>query len=171
VAKVFFLAFMGALAAGLGATVFFELRGAASWGSRRLIKIAVSLLPESIRDEHEEIWLADIDYWKDGALGRLLWTVGLLVAAARIGRRERKSALAEESPQQVKSSIPDQMIPRLTQHEWVLTGLASEGLTNEHIAARLGVSVGIVETDLLRAYAKLGISSRRGLRAELSAED
>jgi len=98
-ARVFVVAFVAALAAGLGATVFFELRGASSWGSRRLIKVAVRLLPESIREEHEEMWLADIDYWKEGALGRLVTALGMIVAAARIGHRERQCAPVELSPQ------------------------------------------------------------------------
>jgi len=107
VAKVFVLAFVGALAAGLGATVFFELRGAAGWASGRLIKAAVRLLPESICDEREEEWFAEYEHWKDGAIGRLLWTLGLLVAATQIGRRERRSALVQQPPQPVPPPTPD----------------------------------------------------------------
>jgi len=99
VAKDFVVTFVMALAAGLGATVFFELRGAASWSSGRLIKIAVRLLPESIREEYEEMWLADIGNWKDGALGRLVTALGMIVAAARMGRQwERNAAEPSRGP-------------------------------------------------------------------------
>src|SRR3712207_5483089 len=43
--KAFGVAFVSALGAGLAAMVFVELRGAAGWISRRLVKLAVRLLP------------------------------------------------------------------------------------------------------------------------------
>lgn len=51
----------------------------------------------------------------------------------------------------------------LTPSERRVTELAAEGLSNKEIAATLYVTVNTVEVHLARAYAKLGISSRRQL--------
>jgi DNA-binding NarL/FixJ family response regulator len=58
-------------------------------------------------------------------------------------------------------------LPALTAREQEVARLASAGLSNQAIAARLVVSVRTVETHLSHAYAKLGISSRADLRAML----
>jgi hypothetical protein len=69
--------------------VFLEIRGAAGWLSGWVIRRAARLLPEAVRDEREEEWLAEYEHWKDGALGRDFWSLGLLVAAGRIARDEQ----------------------------------------------------------------------------------
>ncbi len=51
----------------------------------------------------------------------------------------------------------------LTKREAVVTSLASEGLTNIEIAAKLYISAKTVDHHLSRSYAKLGIKSRREL--------
>ena len=53
----------------------------------------------------------------------------------------------------------------LTAREREVCALAVDGLTNKEIAARLVVSVGTVEANLSKAYAKLGVRSRTELAA------
>ena len=48
-----------------------------------------------------------------------------------------------------------------------MCALAADGLTNREIAQFLFVTARTVENHLSRAYAKLGISSRRGLAGAL----
>jgi DNA-binding CsgD family transcriptional regulator len=59
----------------------------------------------------------------------------------------------------------------LTPHEQRIARLAAEGMTNQQIAKALFVSAKTVEYHLGNAFAKLGISSRRQLSAELDASD
>jgi DNA-binding CsgD family transcriptional regulator len=58
----------------------------------------------------------------------------------------------------------------LTPSERQVVELASEGLSNKEIAARLVISVHTVEVHLSHAYVKLGIRSRAQLAARLAAE-
>ena len=57
----------------------------------------------------------------------------------------------------------------LTAQEGQIARLASEGLTNPQIGALLFLSPRTVEWHLRRVYPKLGISSRKELRAALPA--
>ena len=55
----------------------------------------------------------------------------------------------------------------LTEAELEVARLASDGLANKQIARQLHVSISTVETQLTRAYAKLGVRSRAQLNARL----
>jgi DNA-binding CsgD family transcriptional regulator len=59
----------------------------------------------------------------------------------------------------------------LSPTERQIARLAAEGLTNRAIAERAFVSVKTVETNLKRAYRKLGISSRAQLAHALDRQD
>ena len=52
----------------------------------------------------------------------------------------------------------------MTRREHEVACLAAEGLYNQEIAERLGMSVNTVKTHLKKAYRKTGVSSRPGLR-------
>jgi DNA-binding CsgD family transcriptional regulator len=56
----------------------------------------------------------------------------------------------------------------LTEREADVVALVSKGLTNAEVAAELYVSVNTVEYHLRNVFAKLGIRSRRELRARAS---
>jgi DNA-binding CsgD family transcriptional regulator len=84
-------------------------------------------------------------------------------AAARL----RAATFARECGLTQGSALEVLPLPALTAREQEVARLASAGLSNQAIAARLVVSVRTVETHLSHAYAKLGISSRADLRAML----
>lgn len=54
-------------------------------------------------------------------------------------------------------------VPALTPGEQRVSDLATEGMSNPEIAARLCITRSAVEYHLTRIYQKLGISSRRDL--------
>ncbi|WP_427920401.1 AAA family ATPase [Streptomyces sp. cg40] len=95
-----------------------------------------------------------------GQLRRALRTFTDLGAAPSAALCERElaasgGATASDSP--------------LTPQELVIARLATSGLTNRQIARQLVLSVKTVEFHLSHAYTKLGITSRMGLPAKLSA--
>lgn len=96
--KALLLGFLPAVGAGLAATIFFELRGAAGWASWRIMKIAVAMLQMTIRAEREEEWQATWERWGEGAFGRLIWSLGLPLAGLRIGRSERRNPTPAPEP-------------------------------------------------------------------------
>lgn len=61
---------------------------------------------------------------------------------------------------------PNLASPTLTARENEVAALAATGLPNREIATRLVVSARTVESHLARVYRKLGVGSRRELRAE-----
>ncbi len=84
-------------------------------------------------------------------------------AAARL----RAATFARECGLTQGSALEVLPLPALTAREQEVARLASAGLSNQAIAARLVVSVRTVETHLSHAYTKLGIGSRADLRAML----
>ena len=79
----------------------------------------------------------------------------------------RAATLARECGLTQGSALEVLSLPGLTVREQEVARLASAGLSNQAIAARLVVSVRTVESHLSNAYAKLGISSRADLGAML----
>ncbi|MEU0400247.1 LuxR C-terminal-related transcriptional regulator [Streptomyces sp. NPDC006197] len=60
---------------------------------------------------------------------------------------------------------------RLSAHEWRVSRMMLEGLTNRQIAERLAVSPRAVEQHITRIYRKLSISRRAQLAVALRAEE
>ncbi|MBB2993265.1 DNA-binding NarL/FixJ family response regulator [Mycolicibacterium iranicum] len=89
------------------------------------------------------------------ALGAPLWS-------ARA--RKALSGKASSAPASTQPSAP-----RLTESERRVAELAAAGMSNRDIAETLYVSVKTVETNLTRAYRKLGIRSRAQLGTRLGA--
>ncbi|WP_329215703.1 helix-turn-helix transcriptional regulator [Streptomyces sp. NBC_01485] len=88
---------------------------------------------------------------------RQLQEVGAHIPWAATGGVEGDVETADRSP------------VALTQQEYRITQLAAQGLTNQQIARALFVSAKTIEYHLGNVFAKLGIASRRQLRAELDA--
>jgi DNA-binding CsgD family transcriptional regulator len=59
----------------------------------------------------------------------------------------------------------------LTRREREVSRLAADGLSNNEIAAQLGVSVRTVEGHILRATGKLGVRSRGDLERALGPRE
>jgi DNA-binding CsgD family transcriptional regulator len=72
--------------------------------------------------------------------------------------------LAGARPRRVMRSGPESLTPA----EARIARLAANGMSNKDIAAHLFVTVGTVQTTLVRVYRKLGVSSRRDLAAAMA---
>lgn len=126
-----------------------------------------------------------------GALG-LGWDAArALLVLGRAQRRAKKKAAARESLQQARARFEQLGCPGwaqaaaaeldrisgrraapaggLTPGERRVAELAAAGLSNKQVAAQLYLSVGTVEVQLSRVYAKLGIRSRGQLARRLGA--
>ncbi len=83
---------------------------------------------------------------------------------AAFAERARRELVATGERVRKRGALArDQLTPRESQ----VAGLASEGLSNSEIAARLFLSPSTVEWHLKKVFAKLGIASRHGLRDAL----
>jgi DNA-binding CsgD family transcriptional regulator len=96
------------------------------------------------------------------------------LGTARAAGARRLEALAHEElvaaggrPRRADSSGPEALTPS----ERRVAALAARGRTNRDIAGELFVTVSTVEWHLKRAYAKLGIGSRRALAQALAQSD
>ncbi len=96
------------------------------------------------------------------AAHELLSAIG---AAAFAGRAQHELAATGESVRKRTAASPSE----LTAQEASIARLAVEGRTNPEIGAQLFLSARTVEWHLRKVFAKLGITSRRELRAALSA--
>lgn len=88
-------------------------------------------------------------------LGAEPWTTRTEAAFRATGRS--RQAVADGGP------------PRLTPQEREVVSLAASGLTNKEIGGRLHLSPRTVGAHLYRAFPKLGVTSRAGLRDALSS--
>lgn len=59
--------------------------------------------------------------------------------------------------------------PVLTGREYEIAQLASVGLSNQAIAARLSISIRTVENHLHKVFRKLGVDTRASLAAALAS--
>ncbi len=82
-------------------------------------------------------------------------------------RAQAELAAAGARPRRHQISGPD----ALTASERRVARMAADGLSNREIAQALYITVRTVENHLSRAYAKLGITSRRGLVSVLAPKD
>lgn len=64
------------------------------------------------------------------------------------------------NPQETKSGLPEEEIPKLTQREQEILNLISKGLSNKEVAGVLGLSPSTVRTHLEHIYAKLDVTNR-----------
>ncbi|HVL07052.1 MAG TPA: LuxR C-terminal-related transcriptional regulator [Acidimicrobiales bacterium] len=114
------------------------------------------------------------------ALGAGLFAAEAAAGAAvalRRGGDPRRAAAAERRMQALLRQCEDAVTPAtfavgaqvlLTPQELKVAGLAAAGMANKEIAARIGVSVRTVETQLQRAYDKLGVRRRYELPEALA---
>jgi DNA-binding CsgD family transcriptional regulator len=70
---------------------------------------------------------------------------------------------------QAKPRAGENVLDRLTPQEFEIVSLAASGLTNKQIAERLYLSPRTVGGHLHRAFPKLGVSTRAGLRDALES--
>ncbi len=115
-------------------------------------------------------------------LGSLLFAAEAAAEAATAHRRAAQRAranraaatasrLAAQCPG-VRTPALAQLVdlPELTRREREVTQLAAHDLSNQEIAARLGVGIRTVEGHLLRAMTKLGVNRRQELRLVLDPD-
>lgn len=81
----------------------------------------------------------------------------------------RRTEAALRATGRSRQAADDGGSPRLTPQEREVVSLAASGLTNKEIGARLHLSPRTVGAHLYRAFPKLGVSSRAGLRDALSS--
>src|SRR5262249_39443745 len=73
-----------ALVGGFLATIAgSEVTGAARFLSRRVVLFAASRVPPARQEQLREEWLGEWEAWDQANLARLLWSIGLIIAARR----------------------------------------------------------------------------------------
>lgn len=163
-----------------------EYRAAANWGEPRAVGCALAVLAlvdgrdrqvEVLRDAAQLLEVAQAKSEQAKvlcALGTRLRGGAEPVAAARCLRQA--AALADEvgdRPLASRARSECRMLaelpraPALTEREAAVAKLARAGYSNKEIAAKLFLALRTVELHLSRAYRKLGIRGRSGLRAAL----
>ena len=80
----------------------------------------------------------------------------------KLGATNRTDAVVKAAS---LTAAPDVDFSQLSTAEEPIPALVAEGLTNQLIAGRLGLSPNTVKTHLNRIYRKLGINSRTQLAA------
>lgn len=142
---VFVLAFVSALAVGLAATIYLEVRGVVSWLSWSLLKLAVRVIPLGTRrDEADEEWRATWETWGDGAFGRLVWGASLVVAGLRIGRRERREPSRAPKVRVEGVETLDELLRLAEANGWSVTRSDRTSLVNarkNHLVMRFDASL------------------------------
>jgi DNA-binding CsgD family transcriptional regulator len=126
--------------------------------------------PEQLMEVSEEL----------EALGAHLPAAEAAAAAGRVwhrrGERRRATAASVRSGTIAETHCEGARTPLLetvgaaaplTDREWEIAGLAAAGEQSKEIAAELALSVRTVDNHLQKAYAKLGIATRRELAARL----
>lgn len=91
----------------------------------------------------------------------------LAVAASRRANGLEQRCEGAWSPALGALAVPRRLTPR----ESEVALLAASGLTSRQVAERLTVSVRTVENQLASVYTKMGVASRRELKAALVSED
>lgn len=76
-----------------------ELRDVAGWLSPRMIRRAARRLPERLRADREEEWLAELASMTGLKFTPFLWSLGVAVAAARLSWRYREERASEDLAQ------------------------------------------------------------------------
>jgi DNA-binding NarL/FixJ family response regulator len=90
------------------------------------------------------------------------------MGANGFAERARRELLATgEKVRKRREDLRDELTPQ----ELHIARLAREGRTNPEIGAQLFISDRTVEWHLRKVFAKLGITSRRGLRGALAHRD
>jgi DNA-binding NarL/FixJ family response regulator len=82
---------------------------------------------------------------------------------------EEPAQAVRTGPREVHAAAGD-LVGRLSAHEWRVSRMMLEGLTNRQIAERLTVSPRAVEQHITRIYRKLSISRRAQLAVALRTE-
>jgi DNA-binding NarL/FixJ family response regulator len=111
---------------------------------------------------------------RDGPLGPALFDVdwtrsshGVPFEARLVRSRIGPHVLWIRQPNQV--TVADAMALGLTERQAEVAVLLVDGLTNERIAERLGISTGTVRTHLFAVFRRLGVSSRAAVVGRLRA--
>ncbi|MFE0646712.1 response regulator transcription factor [Streptomyces sp. NPDC058877] len=84
-----------------------------------------------------------------------------------LGAEERAESVR---PHDARTGTGVELAGRLSAHEWRVSRMMLEGLTNREIAERLTVSPRAVEQHITRIYRKLSISRRAQLAVALGTE-
>jgi DNA-binding NarL/FixJ family response regulator len=90
-----------------------------------------------------------------------------LGAGAWAARAQRELRATGETSRRLTDETRDELTPQ----ELQIAQLATEGLSNREIGARLYLSLRTIGSQVYRIFPKLGIASRAELRAALESED
>ena len=99
---------------------------------------------------------------KAGAIGYMLKnaTAAELAEAIRAAHQGQTTLSAEVTQVLIQSTINPVCKPDLTEREIDVLALVTQGLTNNHIAEELDISLSTVQFHISNIFSKLGVSSR-----------